>query len=284
MSRLVSGEAVELELRYAQLASRCIALLIDVLLQFLMLAVLLGVLFAADPALDDAMYAALTIVIIVVVMIGYPVTLETLTRGRTVGKFVMGLRVTRDDGGPIRFRHALIRGLTGFFVDFWVLGLLGTVAVVVSLISKDSKRVGDFLAGTVVIRERLPIGGNRPVEAGLQRAAWTSSLDVSGLSPELLVAVRQYLTRYPAFSAAAQEDIGRSLAGEVSARVGGTRPRELSDAQYLDHILAEYRAREKERSHTGSASRRSPADRRDGGDSGHTGRGTPTDHPFTPPQ
>ena len=56
----------------------------------------------------------------------------------------LGLRVVRDDGGPIRFRHALVRGLVGV-VEIWL--TVGAVALVVSLASSQGKRLGDFLAG-----------------------------------------------------------------------------------------------------------------------------------------
>src|SRR2546421_645204 len=156
MSDLVTGEAVVLDLRLARLASRGLAVAIDLLIEVTGLVIRLIILTLPAGELDEALPGARSIVIAVLVFVGYPVTLETLTRGRTVGKLALGLRVVREDGGPIRFRQALVRGLTWFFVDFWVFGLAGAVAIFVSLASTKGKRVGDFLAGTVVIRERIP--------------------------------------------------------------------------------------------------------------------------------
>ena len=45
--------------------------------------------------------------------LGYPVLSEWLSHGKTIGKLIMGLRAVRDDGGPLSFRQAFIRGLTG---------------------------------------------------------------------------------------------------------------------------------------------------------------------------
>ena len=53
------------------------------------------------------------------IIVGYPVILETLTRGRSLGKFALGLRVVSDDGGPERFRQALMRGLAAV-VEIWL--------------------------------------------------------------------------------------------------------------------------------------------------------------------
>ena len=51
------------------------------------------------------------IIFTVLAIVGYPVIFETATRGRTLGKMALGLRVVSDDGGPERFRQALFRAL-----------------------------------------------------------------------------------------------------------------------------------------------------------------------------
>ena len=51
-------------------------------------------------------------------LLGYPVGIEMLTRGRSAGKALLGLRVVRDDGGPVRFRQALTRGLVGAAIEW----------------------------------------------------------------------------------------------------------------------------------------------------------------------
>ena len=54
------------------------------------------------------------------VFVGYPLVFETATRGRSLGKMAMGLRVVSDDGGPERFRQALFRALASV-VEIWML-------------------------------------------------------------------------------------------------------------------------------------------------------------------
>jgi uncharacterized RDD family membrane protein YckC len=137
---LVTGEAVVVDLRIARLASRGLAFALDVGVQLVALVILLLVIRPWSGP-DRALAAATTLIVVIAVLAGYPVTIETLTRGRSLGKLAFGLRVVRDDGGPIRFRHALVRGLAGVFVDFWALGLLGFVAVLVSLSSAKGKRI-----------------------------------------------------------------------------------------------------------------------------------------------
>lgn len=246
VSDLVTGEAVVLDLRLARLASRGLAFALDVAVQ-LVVVVILGVVVLASTSGDPALQTAISLIIVVAVLVGYPVTIETLTRGRSLGKLAFGLRVVRDDGGPIRFRHALVRGLTGVFVDFWALGLGGVVAVFVSLSSTKAKRVGDFLAGTVVVRERLPRQGGAPVTMPPGLAGWAAGLDLSRLPSELALAVRQYLGRMRHLNPGAAEHLGAQLAGDVSRYTGAPVPPGMPAHVYLAAVLAERRAREEAR-------------------------------------
>ena len=63
---------------------------------------------------------------------GYPAVFETATRGRSLGKMALGLRVVSDDGGPERFRQALFRALAGV-IEIWTFA--GGPAVICSLLS-----------------------------------------------------------------------------------------------------------------------------------------------------
>ncbi|SFB51240.1 Uncharacterized membrane protein YckC, RDD family [Amycolatopsis marina] len=245
-SDLVTGDAVVLELRLAQLASRSVAFALDVLVQaaLLLLALLL---LAGVGDVDGALLGAIMLTLAVLVLVGYPATAETLSHGRTLGKLAMGLRTVRDDGGPIRFRHALTRALAGFFVDFWALGFLGTVAMTVSLCSAKGKRVGDFLAGTVVIRERAPEDlavTTATIAMPPSLADWAARLDLSNLPDDLALAGRQYLGRYGTLGEAAREQLGHRLAGEVAERIGAPVPAWVPPWAYLSAVLAERRNRE----------------------------------------
>jgi uncharacterized RDD family membrane protein YckC len=241
MSDLVSGEAVVLELRVARLASRGLAFVLDLLIQLFTLFILLLV---VGGGFDDALNTAITLVIVVLVMVGYPTVAETLSRGRTIGKAALGLRTVRTDGGPIRFRHALVRALAGFFVDFFGVGLFGAVAVLVSLFSKNGQRVGDMLAGTFVVRDRVPVAPMAVVSMPPPLAGWASEQRVSVLPNDLALAVRQYLGRAHELSAGAGAALGHRLANEVSQHLGTPVPEGVPVQAYLAAVLAERRTRE----------------------------------------
>jgi len=244
MAEFTSGEAVALELPIARIPTRAAAFLIDVVVQVTCATVLLmalGVLI--DSGVDSAWSDAAVIVTIVAILVGYPVACETLMRGRTPGKAALGLRVLRADGGPIDFRHAMTRGLTGAIVDFWIFGGFGAIAVLTSLCSPSARRVGDVLAGTVVVHADAPLPAPALARTPPWLADWAARLDLSGIPEDLGLAVRQFLTRLPTLTPQAQDRIGHQLADVICARISVARPQQYPPVQILGAILAERQRR-----------------------------------------
>jgi uncharacterized RDD family membrane protein YckC len=246
MDDVVTGEAVVLDVPVARFPSRMLAIAIDLAVQLVALGILLVLVAAtrADGGLDDAAGAAIALGVTVLVIVGYPVIFETLSRGRSLGKLVLGLRVVGDDGGPERFRQALVRSLASV-LEIWA--LLGAPALITSLLSARGKRLGDIFAGTFVIQERLPARRAAPVVMPPLLAAWAASLELSGLPGETAAIARSYLGRYWELTPVAREEFGRRIAAEVAARVSPPPPPGTPPAAYLSAVLAERHAREQAR-------------------------------------
>ncbi|MGB9378634.1 MAG: RDD family protein [Mycobacteriales bacterium] len=250
MSEVVTGEAVALELRLAKLPSRMLAALLDIVLQYGVLAVALQLAGLILAGVDAALGAALFILIIVVVLIGYPVVMETLTRGRTLGKMALGIRVVREDGGPIGFRQALIRGLFSGLLEKpgLLFGFTMPLAVLTMLISTKGKRLGDFSAGTVVLQERVPAQRSQYYASmPPPLAGWAANLDLTGLDDGLALSVRQFLSRLPQLDARARDALGERLTAEVAAATTPPPPQGTPGWAYLTAVLAERRRREEGR-------------------------------------
>ncbi|MEV6441803.1 RDD family protein [Amycolatopsis sp. NPDC051716] len=258
-SELVTGEAVVLDLRVAKLASRALAMALDVLLQFALLLAAIMVLSFVMPGADKSLVLTVLLVFMVLVMVGYPVVFETLSRGRSLGKMAVGLRVVRVDGGPIRFRHALVRGLAGFVVDFWALGLFGAVAVIVSLCSSNGRRVGDFLAGTLVVRDRAPsTAGYAAVAMPPGLEGWAAQLDLTRLPDDLALASRQFLARFRELRPEASHALGWGLAQQMGNALGTPVPPEVPPWAFLAAVLAERRNRDHARAFQAYAAQNRP--------------------------
>ncbi len=244
---LVSGEAVELDVRAARLGSRVLALLIDLLAQVvvaMLLAVGLSLLLPALPAaaVDAALAGALQTVLLVLVLVGYPVLMERFVGGRTVGKLAVGLRVVRADGGPVGVGQSLTRALVGVAVEWpgLVLPLLSWVAsVTVMLTDPRGRRLGDLVAGTMVVHTRGAAAW-RPVPLAVPALlGWAHTLDLTRLDDGLALAARQYLGRVHQLVEPERARLGRALWAEVAVVISPPPPWAAPESVYLAAVLGE---------------------------------------------
>lgn len=238
---ILIGEGVMLDARPASFASRLLGALLDLLVVGTGAFLLLVVAGAVGQNLDDAAGSALGILLLVTITVVVPTTVETLTRGRSVGKLVMGLRVVRDDGGPVRFRHAVVRALVGV-LELWL--TVGSVALITSLVHPRGKRLGDMLAGTYAVRVR---GGQRPLPPLVmppELANWARSADIRRLPDGLALSVRQFLGRAAGLHLGSRVRLGVSLAADVEGYVAPGPPPGTHPERFLAAVLAERRDRE----------------------------------------
>jgi uncharacterized RDD family membrane protein YckC len=257
---LVTGEAVVLDLRPASFLTRGLALVIDYTVIVLSSLLLFWGLSVVILVSDEALGSAILLVAVVMLLVGIPVTVETLTRGRSLGKLAMGLRVVRDDGGPTRFRQALIRALVGV-VEIWL--AQGSIAIIASLSNRRGKRLGDQLAGTYVVRERTPGAGVTPPAVMPPRlAGWAAGIDLGRVPDRLALAVRQFLARAATLHPQSRHQLGIDLARQLSQYVAPLPPAGTHPEEFLAAVLAERRERDLRRLHAEAADRAARAQRR----------------------
>lgn len=160
--------------------TRVLAAFIDVLLLGF-IGFVLGMFFSMIGAIssiglgEDASLASIGIFLLIWFLISwfYSGVLETFWSGRTVGKYCLSLRVLTKDGRPINGIRATLRNffrLADFMPPFLILPLFvqngdpftnmllaiptGGVAVVVMAMNRRFQRIGDLVAGTIVIHEK----------------------------------------------------------------------------------------------------------------------------------
>jgi uncharacterized RDD family membrane protein YckC len=240
MSEVVTGDAVVLDVRVAQLPVRAVSALIDIAVILIGYLVSLVLWAATLSQFDEAVSSAIMIIFTVLVLVGYPLIFETATRGRTLGKMAMGLRVVSDDGGPERFRQALFRALASV-VEIWM--MVGSPAVICGMLSPRAKRIGDIFAGTVVISERGPKLSPPPVMPPYL-AWWAASLQLSGLSAEQAEVARQFLSRARQLDPQVRDQMAYRIAHDVLSRVAPPPPPGTPPQWALAAVLAERHRRE----------------------------------------
>ncbi|MFC5790848.1 RDD family protein [Agromyces tardus] len=216
---VLTGEAVTLDVRPASAIMRSGGAAIDVLITVLL--IVAALLATAGLELDEAAGRTVVISVIVGCLVVLPTAVETATRGRSVGKLALGLRVVRDDGGSIGFRHALIRALVGV-IEIWL--TFGGLALLVGFLNPDSKRLGDVLAGTHAQVERVPRYVPLAFGVPAELASWAAVADVGRLPDALARRVAAFFRNAAHLAPASRPRVAQTLAADVAAYVAPVPP------------------------------------------------------------
>jgi len=229
-----TGEAVAIRYELAGLGSRFLAVVVDGIAQVL---ILIGVLLADSawdatfrrmlPANLSAWTGALLVFVVFVVLIGWFIVFEIWWSGRTPGKRALGLRVVRDGGFPLDAGAAVIRNLVR--LAELALGFYA-ISAISALISKENKRLGDYAAGTIVVRDRVvaPVD----LEAYLARPARTET----GLREADRVLIERFLARRETLEPLARYDLARRIAQRVRPTLVATYAN-LDDESLLEYLV-----------------------------------------------
>lgn len=211
---VITGEAVSLDLRPASAVIRAAGAAIDVIVSIVLVLGLLWLLSSLGT--DPAAFRAIIISGVVIVIVVVPTAVETASRGRSLGKLALGLRVVRDDGGSIGFRHAFIRALVGV-VEIYM--TVGGLAVLVGFLNPSSKRLGDVLAGTHAQVERVPVPPSTAFDVPVELRGWAATADVGRLPDPLARRVASFFANVAHLSPTSRERVAASLAAEVAPYV-----------------------------------------------------------------
>ena len=235
-------EGVELELTLAGVGSRFVAFLIDQAIQWAVIIALVLALAGLGDGLGGgdggsaALVAAAVLVLAFLVQLVYDVGFETLGSGRTPGKRWTGLRVVRMGGGAVNFTTSAVRNVLRL-VDFLPTAyLVGMVAI---LATPRNQRLGDLVAGTLVVRERRASTPPPPPWEALapgtdeDLAAW----DVSAVTADEVATVRRFLERRHTLAPEARGRLARELASRLRPKVAGP-PSEGSAEAFLAALVA----------------------------------------------
>lgn len=236
---IVTPEAVVLEFRTAGLATRALAKLVDVGVFGMVMWFVLALVATVSMSNEAVTIAAVSIVVFVATVLA-PALVESLTNGSSPGKALFGLRVVTTDGGPVTFRHALVRG----FIQLAELPL--GVGILVALGNLRSQRLGDLAAGTFVISERsdssqmmIPTVFFPP--PGTE--AYCAALDVSRVDSGQFLLLRNFLLRVHELDAAARWSLSVELADRVRERCTPPPPVGMGPELFLICVCSAYQVR-----------------------------------------
>ncbi|WP_296667720.1 RDD family protein [Demequina sp.] len=238
---ILIGEGVVLDSSAAPVPLRILSGLIDMIATVAVLLLGISVLNSALTGLGGAWPRAVTIGWVVVSLVLIPTLVETLSRGRSLGRWAAGLRIVRDDGGPVAARHAAMRALAGVLEIY---GTGGVLAITVSALGSRGKRIGDYLAGTYAMRTRGAKRALPPLSMPIGLGEWARTADITRLPDGLALTTRMFLARVDTIHAPSRVRIGTRLAQEVGEHVAPPPPPGTHPETFMTAVLVERRDRE----------------------------------------
>lgn len=243
---LITGDAVMLDLRPASFAVRMLSGAVD---GVVVLALLIGLSLSmawvdAREGLDAGLLAAGTVLASVTAFVGYPVLCEQLGRGRSLGRLVTGTRVVRDDGGPVHARQSVLRAVMAM-LEIW--STAGAIALTSAVLDRRSRRLGDLLAGTVVIQERMRDRSPEPVPMPAELGDWAEGADLGRLPAPLMQEIRSFLPRAARTNPESRRVLVRDLVQRTLPHVAPAPPPGTDQERFLAAVVAERAARDERR-------------------------------------
>lgn len=252
-------ELVSIEMPIAGIGSRFIAIVVDYLIWTAAAIVFALVAAIALPALQ--LYGRISanwiigIVLLLVFLVqwGYFTLFEALWNGRTPGKRAAKIHVIHRSGRAISFIEALARNLVRF-IDY--LPGFYAVGVVTMFLSRQNQRLGDLVAGTIVVRDREIDSphwgelGNRTItgpsfEAGPFAPPHLSvglpAASVARLSAEDLMVLEGFFARRLDMDLATRAGLAERIGAALSAKSGLAIPDGVSVETFLEAIAHQLR-------------------------------------------
>jgi uncharacterized RDD family membrane protein YckC len=217
--KLQTPESVELDFTLAGIGNRAQALMVDYILLAIAIATVLftGVVlfsqFQLTP-LFQQWYVAVAILVTFTIFVGYFIFFESLWQGQTPGKRYAKIRVIRDDGRPVGLSQATLRSLLRPIDDALSIGFFMIV------FNKQEKRLGDLLAGTVVIQEERPLNDLKLVLSDRAKSFASQLLEVCNLSlllPDDFASIREFLQRRQQLQPESRKNLSRQLALQLKS-------------------------------------------------------------------
>ncbi|MFZ9738624.1 MAG: RDD family protein [Prochlorotrichaceae cyanobacterium] len=255
--RLQTPESVELEFWLAGIGSRALALMVDYTVWGLLLSLLIWLWsFLAEQTIDllsqwlqstdtlEMWLVAIFLLVTFVIYVGYFVIFETLWQGQTPGKRFAKIRVIGDDGRPARLGQAVLRALLRPFDDLFFVGF------VLIALTPQEKRLGDWLAGTLVVKtEQSPREKSLQVSSTAREIAdrLVNTARLEALLPDDFAVVREYLQRRTLLEAQAKRQLSLKLAKEIQGIIDlETLPYDMSTDHFLEAVYLAYQRSEEQ--------------------------------------
>lgn len=168
---------------------------------------------------------------------GYFAFFEAIWNGQTPGKRFAQIRVIKDDGRPISAYDSVARNLLRIVDELPSMYFVGIISV---LFSSQNKRLGDYVAGTIVVHEKR-IQDARPFLETKRDAAWPA-LDTSQITSDELRVIETFLHRRDSFEPALRTSMAAKISRRIGEKVGTSVFGWPQTENFLEAVYEQYRS------------------------------------------
>jgi uncharacterized RDD family membrane protein YckC len=212
---ILTPEAVEFDFLLADIGSRFIAILIDTIIQMIIslpVIILIYIIrafwwFSDIPdSISPWIIAILLLLLFIVGFSGYHIIFDIIWNGRTPGKLITGIKVICDSGYPVTISSSFIRNLIRI-IDF--LPFYYSTGIISIVMTKNKKRIGDIVGGTIVIKEYSDI--MPPV---LEKKPLVNKviLNLDKITDKEFLLIREFLLRQNQMDIKSRDNIAQKIA------------------------------------------------------------------------
>lgn len=234
--KITNPDHVELEFQLAGIGSRCLAGLFDMfcMLLIFLIAILIIVPFedlqkvmSKPDSTLASIWGSFLIVVFFTVKWGYHVLCEAFFQGQSPGKRFNGIQVLSDDGLFPTWKQAAMRNLTRL-VDSFPAGIFYLVSAVAMGLDPACRRLGDMVAGTIVVRKERRAQGSHHMSARTMleiekgKHAVPLKLPYGSVDIKSLALIEQFLIRRTSLNEDKKIEIAAKIAAPLYAKWGDT--------------------------------------------------------------
>ncbi|HPZ10362.1 MAG TPA: RDD family protein [Candidatus Eremiobacteraeota bacterium] len=251
---VLTPEAVEFDFELADLGSRFIAIFLDTIIQIVILLPVIGLIYliqflGIDTKINPDPFSSwiiglLFLFLFIMGFSGYYIIFELIWNGRTPGKRIVRIKVIKDGGYPLDITSSFIRNLIRLvdFLPFYY--FLGIISI---LISKNKKRLGDIVAGSVVIKEYPdippPILGK---EEHYEHGESLHLFDLEKISSPEYILIREFLLRRDEMELFSQRNLAIKIAIPLMEKLAIDKIYfEGREIEFLEELARQLRSNEK---------------------------------------
>jgi len=233
--KITTSQNIDIDYEVAGLGERILARLIDLAIFFLIFFLGFFIGSLANWFAGDNVTIIVTIIVYAVLFVFYDLVFEIFMNGQSIGKRIMKIKVISLDGGQPRVGQYFMRWLFRI-VDF-LLTWPGLVALIVAAVSDKTQRVGDIVAGTILIRTAPRTGINNivfmPAFDGYQPVFKEAGL----LSDKDVELIHEIISAYVKTG---NNVVVYNMALRVKEHLNVTTPSGMNDMLFLQTIIKDY--------------------------------------------